>query len=96
MWRAAGVERNGPQLAEAAEDIEHWCRYVLGRQFGDPQGWELQNMLVVARIMIAAAREREETRGVHVRTDFPRTDDEQWQRHIAFRREDAASAATGK
>ncbi len=87
MWRAAGVERNGPQLAEAAEDIEHWCRYVLGRQFSDPHGWELQNMLVVARIMIAAARKREETRGVHVRTDFPRTDDEHWQRHIAFRRE---------
>ena len=27
---------------------------------------------------------REETRGVHVRTDFPATDDEHWQRHISF------------
>lgn len=87
MWRAAGVERDGPRLAEAAEDVERWCRYVLPRQFTDPQGWELQNMLLVARIMIAAARDREETRGVHVRTDFPKTDDEHWQRHLSFRRE---------
>ena len=86
MWRAAGVERDGRHLAEAASDVEQWCRYVLGRQFTEPQGWELQNMLLVARIMIAAAREREETRGVHFRTDFPNTDDAHWQRHIAFRR----------
>jgi L-aspartate oxidase len=87
MWRAAGVERDGPRLAEAAEDVERWCRYVLGRQFNEPSGWELQNMLLVARIMIAAARDREETRGVHVRTDFPKTDDEHWQRHLSFRRD---------
>ncbi len=41
-------------------------------------------MLLVARLMIAAALQREETRGVHVRTDFPATDDEHWQRHISF------------
>jgi L-aspartate oxidase len=87
MWRAAGVERDGVKLAEAAEDIERWCRYVLGRQFNGPQGWELQNMLLVSRIMIAAALEREETRGVHVRTDFPKTDDLHWQRHISFHRQ---------
>jgi L-aspartate oxidase len=47
----------------------------------------LQNMLSISRMIIRAALEREETRGVHVRTDFPATDDEHWQRHIAFRRE---------
>ncbi len=36
--------------------------------------------------MIRAALEREETRGVHVRMDFPRTDDDHWQRHLAFQR----------
>ncbi len=86
MWRAAGVQRNGPALAEAAQDIDRWCQYVLGRQFREPSGWELQNMLLVARIMIAAALAREETRGVHVRTDFPAADDARWQRHLAYRR----------
>ena len=29
MWRAAGVRREGAELAEAAENIDRWCRYVL-------------------------------------------------------------------
>jgi L-aspartate oxidase len=87
MWRSCGVRRDAARLLEAAEDIERWCRYVLPRQFTDPKGWELQNMLSISRLMIRSALEREETRGVHVRTDFPSTDDEHWQRHIAFQRE---------
>jgi L-aspartate oxidase len=85
MWRACGVRRDAGRLTEAAEDIGRWCSYVLPRQFNDPKGWELQNMLEVSRLMIRAALSREETRGVHVRTDFPETDDAHWQRHIAFR-----------
>ena len=87
MWRSAGVRRDREQLLEAAENIDHWCGYVLARQFADADGWELQNMLSVARLMIEAALEREETRGVHLRTDFPETDDAHWKRRITFRRE---------
>jgi len=87
MWRSVGVQRSAEGLLEAFESIEHWCRYVLGHQFARPSGWELQNMLCVARLMIRAARERVETRGCHVRTDFPDRDDARWNRHITFRRE---------
>lgn len=85
MWRACGVRRDFDHLTEATEDIDRWCRYVLPRQFSDPKGWELQNMLTVARLMIAAALQREESRGVHLRTDFPKTDDNYWRRHLSFR-----------
>jgi L-aspartate oxidase len=84
MWRACGVRRDGQRLSEAAEDIDRWCRYVLPRQFADPKGWELQNMLTVSRLMIRSALAREETRGVHLRTDFPNTDDDHWRRHLVF------------
>lgn len=87
MWRNCGVHRDGSRLSEAGETIDRWCRYVLPRQFDEPGGWELQNMLVVARLSIGAALAREESRGVHIRTDFPATDDLHWQRHLAFRRE---------
>jgi L-aspartate oxidase len=87
-WRAAGVRRSGGQLAEAAEDVDRWCSYVLPRQFNEPGGWELQNMLTVARLMIRGALTREETRGVHVRTDFPQTDNQNWRRHLTFRRDE--------
>jgi L-aspartate oxidase len=87
MWRRVGVRRNAGGLREALDNIEHWCRYVLPLQFSDPGGWELQNMLCVARLVIQAALEREETRGCHVRAEFPDRDDEGWNRHITFRLE---------
>jgi L-aspartate oxidase len=86
MWRAAGVRRNGPQLSDAAQTIRRWCGYVFSRQLTDPHGWELQNMLTIASLMVEAALAREESRGVHLRTDFPQTDDKNWRRHIAFTR----------
>jgi L-aspartate oxidase len=85
MWRQVGVERRGAELAEALEAVEGWCRYVLPRQFADPQGWQLQNMLQVARLMIASALAREETRGVHFRADCP-VPSADWLAHVAWRR----------
>jgi L-aspartate oxidase len=86
MWRNMGVRRDAEGLQEALATIDHWSRYVLPRQFADPTGWELQNMLCAARLMIEAAIQRTETRGSHVRPDFPQTDDAHWRRHITFRR----------
>jgi L-aspartate oxidase len=77
-WRAAGVRRNATGLQEAARTIDGWQRYALVRQFNDAAGWELQNMLTVARVMIAAALRREESRGVHLRMDYPNQDDAHW------------------
>ena len=85
MWRHVGVERSGAALAEALDTVEGWCRYVLPQQFSDPQGWQLQNMLEVARLMIKAALARFETRGVHLRSDSLETSD-QWRIHIGWRR----------
>jgi L-aspartate oxidase len=87
MWRSVGVRRDREHLLEAADDVNHWCSYVLARQFDDPEGWELQNMLTIARLMIEAALAREETRGVHLRIDFPETDNDHWKRRITMRRE---------
>jgi len=86
MWRNVGVRRDKQGLQEALENIDHWSRYVLPRQFADPSGWELQNMLSLARLMIRAALQREETRGAHFRGDFPAADDAHWLRHLSFRR----------
>ena len=84
MWRSCGVRRQREALEQAGETIDAWQRYVLPRQFDRPSGWELQNMLIVARVMIDAALAREESRGVHFRSDFPQTDDEHWRRHLTY------------
>lgn len=86
MWRSAGVQRDPERMKEAAETIAHWQRYVLARQFDELRGWELQNMLTVAAIIVAAARQRTESRGVHLRTDFPQVEEAHWRRHILFQR----------
>lgn len=86
MWRAAGVRRTGHDLKEAMKSIEHWQQYVAVSQFCDPLGWELQNMLTISQIIVRAALQREESRGVHLRTDFPQLDDEHWLRRISVQR----------
>ncbi|GIW96775.1 MAG: L-aspartate oxidase [Pirellulaceae bacterium] len=84
MWRAAGVERGGDRLREAVHTIQGYSRYVLDHAFYDAAGWELQNLLTVATMMLQAALAREESRGVHHRLDFPNVDEQQWRRHIVL------------
>ncbi len=86
MWRSVGVRRSKPDLIEALSTIATWQRYVLYRQFCEAAGWELQNMLAIARVITQAALQREESRGVHYRTDFPQVDNQNWKKRIAFRR----------
>ena len=64
---------------------------ALGQQFADSEGWELQNMLTVARVLMGAALRREESRGVHLRSDFPEQDDVRWKVRLSDVREENAS-----
>jgi len=93
MWRSAAVRRDAERLTAAADTIDRWCRYVLPRMFNRPEGWELQNLLTVARLVIGAATRREESRGVHLRTDFPEPDDPHWRRRIGFCRQGSGELA---
>jgi len=77
MWRNVGIRRDASGLEQAASQVNFWDRYVSVREFSDPRGWELQNMLLAARVMIAAADDRTESRGVHYRSDYPETDPHQ-------------------
>ncbi|MFJ3161935.1 L-aspartate oxidase [Streptomyces kanasensis] len=49
------------------------------------ESWETTNLLCVARVLVAAARRREETRGCHWREDHPDRDDTAWRRHLVVR-----------
>jgi L-aspartate oxidase len=82
MVRNMGIVRSRAGLLEAERAVAFWCRYVLRREFHRRAGWELENMLTVARLMIWSALRREESRGVHFRSDYPQRDDAHWLHHV--------------
>ena len=76
MWENAGILRNAQGLTAALAQIEamrervelnHWDLSV-------PAGVELENQLIVARLVCQAALDREESLGAHHRLDFPETE----------------------
>lgn len=85
MWKNVGIERTGQKLGGCIEMIDFWARYTLDKIFDDPQGWETQNMLAVGALVARAAAWREESRGAHLRMDFPASRAE-FQVHDCWRR----------
>ncbi|HMP01807.1 MAG TPA: L-aspartate oxidase [Gemmatales bacterium] len=90
LSRHCGIARQQTQLDEGIEQTDFWRRYVLAHEFDTSADWELQNMVLLAALMLRSARRREESRGVHLRTDFPQRDDARWGRRL-----DAAAVACG-
>ncbi len=82
MARLCGVVRRAEGLAEAHAAVEQ-LQASLSPPAHDPDELELFNLLTVARLLVMAAASREETRGVHLRSDFPSRDDAHWRRHVA-------------
>lgn len=90
MWRKVGIERNAMDLQSALHQIEFWDRYVGPHEFSITKGWELQNLLLVAQLMIVSALERKESRGTHARSDYPETDPNQAEHVVVRRRQNHA------
>lgn len=70
MWDAAGLARNGDDLAQAAAELKRWK----SPDVTDAKSAEDANLLVVARAVVASALARQESRGAHYRTDYPQTE----------------------
>ncbi|MEZ5979758.1 MAG: L-aspartate oxidase [Planctomycetota bacterium] len=80
MWRQMGVIRSREKLMEALPALELWTRATLELGPSNPRAFELLNMLTVARLATIGALAREESRGVHHRTDHPESTEE-WHAH---------------
>ncbi|HVL86313.1 MAG TPA: L-aspartate oxidase [Pseudonocardia sp.] len=76
MSAGAGIGRDAAGLATASDAVE--AATVLGTPI-DRSGVEDAALTLLAQAVLAAAGTRTETRGCHVRTDFPDRDDT-WQR----------------
>ncbi|MET9550039.1 L-aspartate oxidase [Streptomyces sp. 135] len=92
MTEGAGVLRSAESLTQAAARLARIHAEAAGAlaehgKTAEPgvDTWETTNLLCVARVLVAAAQRREETRGCHWREDHADRDDETWRRHIVVR-----------
>jgi len=83
MWDKVGIIRSGKSLEEAASILATWESLL--PQPSDRPSYELNSLVLCARLVTEAALLRKESRGAHFRTDFPQTSPE-WQRHVVFRK----------
>ncbi len=81
MWERVGIERDGAGLSAAIGQIAAWRKTLPGNVGASP----LADQLLTAHLIASAALLREESRGTHHRTDFPRSDPA-WRRVIVLRR----------
>jgi L-aspartate oxidase len=93
MTIGAGAVRSAAGLAQCAKTLQVVADSADDAQPG-PLSWETSNLLHVGQLLTHVAAMREETRGGHVRSDFPSRDDAHWRGHITARREPDGSVST--
>lgn len=82
MTRNVGIIRDEKGLTAALDKISSCAQKIRDMKNETITDFELQNIALLSRLVIESALEREESRGAHYRSDFPKTDDEKWKRHI--------------
>ncbi len=82
MWHNVGIVRDRKRLEEAADTLAGWQNYL--PEARDRASYELESLILTGRLVTEAALIREESRGVHYRSDFPESLS-RWQKHIIFK-----------
>jgi L-aspartate oxidase len=87
MWRCAGLLRHQSSLQEglaAQSACEGILREIAGSGRRSRRLSEARAVSTVALGILHSALARTESRGAHFRNDYPRRDDEQFQKHSVF------------
>ncbi len=86
MTRGAGPVRSAQSTDEALEHLARLAALAPSQAEPGPPTWETTNLLHLGQALSLVAHLREETRGGHVRSDFPDRDDTRWLTHLTTSR----------
>jgi L-aspartate oxidase len=78
MTRGSGPVRSGESTAGALVALADLAALPPSEAEPGPTTWETTNLLHLGQALSLVAHAREETRGGHVRSDFPERDDARW------------------
>lgn len=74
-----GITRNAQKLTEGITGIDYYLsisdKLVYDSDVSPYIGYSLRPMLILARAILTSALERKETRGAHIREDYPKQND---------------------
>ena len=82
-WDKVGIIRDKEGLNQAAGILAAWQQSL--RPPTDQPSYELSNLILTGRLLTEAAFIRQESRGAHLRSDFPHTSPK-WQCHIIWKK----------
>jgi fumarate reductase (CoM/CoB) subunit A len=90
MWRDGGIIRNEEGLIRAADAVEELREEVLGLPTECSRQdliniTELRSATRIAGLILQGGLKRKESRGAHLREDFPKQNDEKWRGHLQVR-----------
>jgi L-aspartate oxidase len=97
MWQHVGLSRDEAGLRREVGLLHAWQRGLTAARMGRPFERELRrlgSLVAVGTLIAHAALRRQESRGGHFRTDFPRRDDLHWQKRVADVRQPAGTRTT--
>lgn len=86
MTKYVGIIRDKEGMIKAKGIVDEYYNSICEMANTSIEDFEIQNMVLLAKLVIDAAIEREESRGAHYRTDFQNTDDINWKRNIIKRK----------
>jgi succinate dehydrogenase/fumarate reductase flavoprotein subunit len=100
MWDRVGALRDATELSAAVADLEDLADQARSLRCGLERrqnmdvldALELRLMLLTAGIVARSALCRQETRGAHVRADYPERDDARWLANVVARRRNGGLA----
>ena len=89
MTAGSGPVRSAESTRTALAALEALAALPPSEAAPGPRTWETTNLLHLGQALSYAAHRREETRGGHLRSDFPDRDDERWLAHQVIARSGA-------